>query len=71
MANHQTSLDTLGLIKLWPIMGRCTILANKQMIFGHLLSTWLSGLIFIDREKTEQAKSIINNAIVNLKANKV
>jgi lysophosphatidate acyltransferase len=50
------------LAELWPVVGRCTVIAKRELFylwpFG--LATWLWGTIFIDRLNNEQAQSTIN-----------
>ncbi|KAF7400605.1 hypothetical protein HZH66_005789 [Vespula vulgaris] len=64
VANHQSSLDLLGMFYLWPIMNRCTAVAKKEVFYAWPfgLAAWLSGLIFIDRLNSEKARSVINTA---------
>ncbi|XP_043500486.1 1-acyl-sn-glycerol-3-phosphate acyltransferase alpha [Polistes fuscatus] len=64
IANHQSSLDLLGMFHLWPIMNRCTAVAKKELFYAWPfgLAAWLSGLIFIDRLNSEKARSVINTA---------
>ncbi|KAI4501182.1 hypothetical protein M0802_003555 [Mischocyttarus mexicanus] len=64
VANHQSSLDLLGMFHIWPIMGRCTAIAKKEIFYAWPfgLAAWLSGLIFIDRLNSEKARSVINTA---------
>ncbi|XP_015181376.1 PREDICTED: 1-acyl-sn-glycerol-3-phosphate acyltransferase alpha [Polistes dominula] len=64
VANHQSSLDLLGMFDIWPIMDRCTAIAKKEIFyfwpFG--FAAWLCGLIFIDRLNSDKARSVINTA---------
>jgi lysophosphatidate acyltransferase len=58
VANHQSSIDFIGMMKLWPEHIRyCTILAKKELIwvlpFG--LTAWLAGVEFIDRKNRERS----------------
>lgn len=73
VANHQSSLDLLGMFYLWPIMGRCTAIAKKEVFYAWPfgLAAWLSGLIFIDRLNSEKARAVINNASKQSKDKKV
>ncbi|KAJ8680848.1 hypothetical protein QAD02_016635 [Eretmocerus hayati] len=72
VANHQSSLDILGMFDLWPIMDKCTVVAKKEIFYAWPfgLAAWLCGLIFIDRMNSEKARSVINTAVENLKENK-
>ncbi|XP_058803469.1 1-acyl-sn-glycerol-3-phosphate acyltransferase alpha [Phymastichus coffea] len=73
VANHQSSLDILGMFDLWPIMDKCTVVAKKEIFYAWPfgLAAWLCGLIFIDRMNSEKARSVINTAVENLKENKI
>ncbi|EFN81394.1 1-acyl-sn-glycerol-3-phosphate acyltransferase alpha [Harpegnathos saltator] len=73
VANHQSSLDILGLFDLWPVMEKCTVVSKKELFYAWPfgLSTWLCGLIFIDRMNSESARSVLNNAAQQLKDKKV
>lgn len=59
--NHQSSLDVLTLMKLWP-RENSTILAKKQLLYAGPfgLITWLGGMTFIDRFNSDKARSTIN-----------
>ncbi|TGZ57144.1 1-acyl-sn-glycerol-3-phosphate acyltransferase [Temnothorax longispinosus] len=51
VANHQSSLDILGMFDLWPVMDKCTVVAKKEIFYawpfkidlikGHILVTTL------------------------------
>jgi lysophosphatidate acyltransferase len=73
VANHQSSLDILGMFDLWPVMDKCTVVAKKEIFYAWPfgLAAWLCGLIFIDRMNSEKARTIINTAVEYLKENKV
>ncbi|XP_046739723.1 1-acyl-sn-glycerol-3-phosphate acyltransferase alpha isoform X1 [Diprion similis] len=64
VANHQSSLDILGMFDIWPIMDKCTVVAKKEIFYAWPfgLAAWLSGLIFIDRMNSEKARFVINTA---------
>ncbi|UJR09656.1 hypothetical protein I4U23_013890 [Adineta vaga] len=58
VANHQSSIDFIGMMKLWPEHIRyCTILAKKELIwalpFG--FSAWLAGLEYVDRKNRDKS----------------
>lgn len=73
VANHQSSLDVLGMFELWPVMDKCTVVAKKEIFYAWPvgLAAWLCGLIFIDRMNSERARSVINDATQEIKTNKV
>lgn len=50
------------LAELWPIMGRSTVVAKKEVLymFPFGLACWLWGTLFIDRQNRDSAKSVIN-----------
>jgi len=69
-ANHQSILDILGMFNIWEVMGKCTVVAKKELIyvppFGPV--AWLAGLVYIDRgnvklayEKLMRATALILN----------
>lgn len=62
ISNHQSSLDILGLMEILP--DRCTILAKKELIYAGTvgLICWLGGIVFINRKKTTDAKSVMADA---------
>lgn len=58
VANHQSSIDFIGMMKIWPDYIRyCTILAKKELIwvlpFG--LTAWLAGVEYVDRKNRERS----------------
>lgn len=73
VANHQSSLDVLGMFDIWPVMDKCTVIAKKEILYAWPfgIAAWLSGLIFIDRINSEKARSVINSSIKTIKENKV
>lgn len=73
VANHQSSLDILGMFDLWPVMDKCTVVAKKEIFYAWPvgLCAWLCGLIFIDRMNSEKARSVLNNATKEITDKKV
>lgn len=73
IANHQSSLDVLGIFEVMPLVEKCTIVCKKELKyfwpFG--LAGLLCGLTFIDRMNSEQAKTQLNNTAEDIKGNKV
>lgn len=58
VANHQSSIDFMGMMRLWPEHIRyCTILAKKEIIwagpFG--ISSWFAGVEFVDRKNRDRS----------------
>lgn len=73
VANHQSSIDVLGMFDIWPVMDKCTVVAKKEIFYAWPfgLAAWLSGLIFIDRMNSEKARSVINTATNHIIERKV
>lgn len=64
VANHQSSIDFIGLMHLWPEHVRyCTILAKSELIwalpFG--FTAWLAGLEYVNRKNRQQANQTMQN----------
>ncbi|XP_062548999.1 1-acyl-sn-glycerol-3-phosphate acyltransferase alpha isoform X2 [Armigeres subalbatus] len=62
LMNHQSALDLVVLAYLWPIIGRATVVAKREVLymFPFGLASWLWGTLFIDRKNKNTAKSTIN-----------
>ncbi|XP_039631112.1 1-acyl-sn-glycerol-3-phosphate acyltransferase beta [Polypterus senegalus] len=62
ISNHQSSLDVLGMMEILP--DRCTAIAKKELLYAGTvgLVCWLGGVIFINRQKTSDAKSVMAEA---------
>uniref|UniRef100_A0A3Q3ALC2 1-acylglycerol-3-phosphate O-acyltransferase n=1 Tax=Kryptolebias marmoratus TaxID=37003 RepID=A0A3Q3ALC2_KRYMA len=62
ISNHQSSLDVLGLMEVLP--DRCTTIAKKELVYAGTvgLICWLGGIVFINRKKTSDAKSVMADA---------
>ncbi|XP_055546835.1 1-acyl-sn-glycerol-3-phosphate acyltransferase alpha-like [Wyeomyia smithii] len=73
VANHQSSLDVLGMFDFWHIMNKCTVIAKKELLytgpFG--IGAWLGGLVFIDRKNAEKAHAAMNDCTDMLKEKRV
>ncbi|KAK0179785.1 hypothetical protein PV327_005503 [Microctonus hyperodae] len=73
VANHQSSLDILGMLEIWPIMDKCTAVAKKELFYAWPfgLAAWLCGLIFIDRMNSKKSRMVLNEATDNIKEKKI
>ncbi|XP_063066946.1 1-acyl-sn-glycerol-3-phosphate acyltransferase beta [Engraulis encrasicolus] len=62
ISNHQSSLDVLGMMEVLP--DRCSMIAKKELIYAGTvgLVCWLGGIVFINRKKTSDAKSVMADA---------
>ncbi|XP_074782923.1 1-acyl-sn-glycerol-3-phosphate acyltransferase alpha-like [Athene noctua] len=60
VCNHQASLDLLGMVEIIP--DRCVPIAKKELMYMGTVgwACWLSGIIFIDRHKREDAIDVIS-----------
>ncbi|XP_034235075.1 1-acyl-sn-glycerol-3-phosphate acyltransferase alpha-like isoform X2 [Thrips palmi] len=73
VANHQSSLDILGMFEIWAIMRKCTVVAKKELFYAWPfgLAAWLCGLIFIDRLNAGGARAAINKAASIIKKDQI
>lgn len=62
ISNHQSSLDLMGMMEILP--DRCVAIAKKELMYAGTvgLVCWLAGIIFIDRQKKTDAKSVMTEA---------
>ncbi|KYO27389.1 1-acyl-sn-glycerol-3-phosphate acyltransferase alpha [Alligator mississippiensis] len=62
VSNHQSSLDLLGMMEVLP--DRCVPIAKRELLYmGTVgLACWLGGIIFINRQKTDDAISVMAEA---------
>ncbi|XP_058978280.1 1-acyl-sn-glycerol-3-phosphate acyltransferase beta isoform X2 [Musca domestica] len=69
VANHQSSLDVLGMFNIWPVMNKCTVVAKRELFYAWPfgLAAWLAGLIFIDRVRGEKARDTLNQVNSKIK----
>lgn len=53
-----------GMFEMWPRMKRCTVVAKRPLMFAGAFGfgAWLSGLVFIDRLKTDKARRLMKQA---------
>eukprot|EP00057_Strongylocentrotus_purpuratus_P001271 XP_001197596.3 PREDICTED: 1-acyl-sn-glycerol-3-phosphate acyltransferase alpha [Strongylocentrotus purpuratus] len=63
VCNHQSSLDCIGLMELWP--PRCVILMKKMLKYAGPfgLAAILAGSIFVDRSNNRSAKDALSQAV--------
>ncbi|TRY80042.1 hypothetical protein TCAL_09799, partial [Tigriopus californicus] len=74
VVNHQHSIDVLGLFEMWPVMGKCTTLAKRSLLyfsgpFG--LMAWLSGTTFINRDDKVEARNILADTVLKSKESNI
>uniref|UniRef100_A0A8C0BI81 1-acyl-sn-glycerol-3-phosphate acyltransferase n=1 Tax=Buteo japonicus TaxID=224669 RepID=A0A8C0BI81_9AVES len=63
VCNHQASLDLMGMVEVIP--DRCVPIAKKEIMYMGTVgwACWLSGIIFIDRHKREDAINVISQTL--------
>ncbi|GAB6023344.1 hypothetical protein CHUAL_008145 [Chamberlinius hualienensis] len=70
LCNHQSSIDVMGMMEMWPYLARCCPMIKRELKylsgpFGILAA--MSGSIFIDRFNPEKARDTANNTVNYLK----
>lgn len=66
VANHQSSIDFIGMMYIWPEYIRyCTILAKKELIYAGPfgISSWLAGVEFVDRKNRDRSKETMRQIL--------
>ncbi|NWX14289.1 PLCA acyltransferase, partial [Aegotheles bennettii] len=60
VCNHQASLDLMGMVEVIP--EHCVPIAKKELLYMGTVgwACWLSGIIFIDRRRREEAIEVIS-----------
>lgn len=73
VANHQSSLDVLGMFAIWHVMNKCTVVAKRELFYAWPfgLAAWLAGLTFIDRVRGEKARNTLNAVNSRVKIDKI
>ncbi|XP_034139010.1 1-acyl-sn-glycerol-3-phosphate acyltransferase alpha isoform X3 [Drosophila guanche] len=73
VANHQSSLDVLGMFNIWHVMNKCTVVAKRELFYAWPfgLAAWLAGLIFIDRVRGEKARETLNEVNRRIKKQRI
>lgn len=68
VANHQSSVDILGMFHIWEMVGRMTVIAKQSLMyygtFG--ITAYLCGTVFIDRTNIKEAANKINSVAQTL-----
>jgi len=73
VANHQSSVDLLGMFYIWDMVGRMSVIAKQSlMYYGSFgITAYLCGTVFIDRRNIQEAQAKINNVAQTLVPDKV
>lgn len=70
VANHQSSIDFIGMMHIWPEHVRyCTILAKKELIWAGPFgpSSWCAGVEFVDRKNRERSAETMRYIMKKIK----
>jgi len=73
VANHQSSVDLLGMFHIWSKLGRVSAIAKQSlMYYGSFgLTAYLCGTVFVDRNNTKTAMEKLNCVAHTLRKDKV
>ncbi|XP_034473797.1 1-acyl-sn-glycerol-3-phosphate acyltransferase alpha [Drosophila innubila] len=66
LMNHQSALDLCVLAHLWPVIGRSTVVAKKEILYIPFFGfgAWLWGTLYINRSrKTDSINSLQKEAV--------
>ena len=69
VANHQSSIDFIGMMYLWPKhIQYCTILAKKELIWAGPFgpSAWLAGVEYVDRKDRQRSSETMQYVVDKL-----
>ncbi|XP_062478496.1 1-acyl-sn-glycerol-3-phosphate acyltransferase alpha-like [Pezoporus occidentalis] len=71
VSNHQAALDLMGMVEVIP--DGCVPMAKKELLYMGTVgwACWLSGIIFIDRCKTEDAINVISQTARTMRREKL
>ncbi|XP_070508309.1 1-acyl-sn-glycerol-3-phosphate acyltransferase alpha-like [Chironomus tepperi] len=69
VANHQSSLDILGMFAIWHTMGKVTVIAKREILYSGPfgLAAWLCGLVFINKKDVTESRELMRVAMEKLK----
>ncbi|NXE53767.1 PLCA acyltransferase, partial [Casuarius casuarius] len=67
VCNHQASLDLMGMVEIMP--DRCVPIAKKELLYMGTVgwACWLCGMIFLNRQKTEDAINVVSQTARTLR----
>lgn len=69
--NHQSLIDLSVCSHLWPLIGRATTVAKRELLYLFPLgpAAYLWGTLFIDRSNHKQALNELNHEVVEIQEN--
>lgn len=63
----------IGLFDIWEHLGRCTIIAKKELMwlipFGH--AAYYAGVTFIDRSRSQDAQRVLQQTATAMREQRV
>ncbi|XP_076351982.1 1-acyl-sn-glycerol-3-phosphate acyltransferase beta-like isoform X1 [Tachypleus tridentatus] len=73
VCNHQSSLDILGMMYIWPLFSPCIAVLKRELLFTGPFGivSWLAGFIFLDRCNSEDARNTLNTKVKEVKEKRV
>nr|UEK51556.1 AGPAT1-like protein [Parasacculina yatsui] len=73
VSNHQSAVDVLGMVELWPDVHRLASVIKREVWLGFpfALAAWLCGQIFINRRDPEAAKKTLSQVADRLDREKI
>lgn len=62
VANHQNSLDIIGIVCHWKLFHPCVPVMKKWFLYSGPVGAlcWLSGSVFVDRENSQRGRQALN-----------
>ena len=72
LLNHQSALDTLALMEVWPLLGRLAPVQKAALMYNGPfgLASWLIGGVFVERG-AQRGRDAINKAGREAKVNNI
>jgi len=71
LMNHQSAIDLAVLAYLWPIIGRATVIAKRELLYAFPFGTasYLWGTLFINRSDKRDAVNKLNQETLAIQNN--
>ncbi|NWR19209.1 PLCA acyltransferase, partial [Rhodinocichla rosea] len=71
VCNHQASLDLMGMVEVIP--ERCVPIAKRELLYLGTVgwACWLSGIIFIKRQRRDAAIEVISRTASTMRRENV
>ncbi|XP_023211360.1 1-acyl-sn-glycerol-3-phosphate acyltransferase alpha-like [Centruroides sculpturatus] len=73
VCNHQSALDVIGMMHIWPFFHPCLPVLKQELFwsgpFG--IFCWLAGCVFLNRSNSEEARKLLNAKMNEMKEKKI